>query len=533
MSEKNDANQLSPTDDESILNKIDYPTGFYPDQAPVHLKYVCALQGKATPDITKAFNYCELGCGPGETTAVLAACNPTGQFLGIDLNETHIEWGRTLASKSRLHNVEFLAADICELDLSSLPMFDFITMHGLYSWVPTPVQAAVRNFIAKRLKPGGVVYVSYNTLPGWGAVSGMQRFFRDLTPTDSSGPDTIKHAQDAIALLLEMEEKGAPFFKENPTAADILKRLPTHDIRYVTHEYLSPDWRPRYFVDVCGEMESAGLQYVGHGNIGDNNPDYTVTEELVPILKSAADWKTRETLGDFMTNRFFRRDVYIKPSTDDSTAAASEPSEAHLNSTLFGLTCLAHLIPEEVTIRDIGTINVGGECFDSMMKLLQTNVLTLDEIINHPLMSSAIKGDPAKLIQALSIGGVLEPFVSREITPEPGGTETIRVIPEINSVRLNNADWNESVFALASPVTGSGIILSQLETAVLRGLQRTDAIGWVHQKLNEHSIKLRPRGNDEFITDAGEERKVLEEIFEKFVKHRLPKLAYLGVVQSG
>jgi SAM-dependent methyltransferase len=148
------------------LEGVEYPAGFYHEQAPVHLGYVCALNGIRGPSVADGFTYCELACGAGETTCILVAANPGGHCIGIDLSSVHIARASELAQAGRVGNARFIQADILSLDVRSLPDLDFVTLHGLYSWVSPEVRAAIHDFIAQKLKPGGVVYISYNAMPG-------------------------------------------------------------------------------------------------------------------------------------------------------------------------------------------------------------------------------------------------------------------------------------------------------------------------------------------------------------------------------
>ena len=51
--------------------------------------------------------YCELGCGYGLTTLILAASNPQMSFVGVDFNPTHIVAanGRSLIRADRERSV--------------------------------------------------------------------------------------------------------------------------------------------------------------------------------------------------------------------------------------------------------------------------------------------------------------------------------------------------------------------------------------------------------------------------------------------
>ena len=43
------------------------------------------------------------------------------------------------------------------------------------SWVGPPKRKALIDFAAAKLKPGGLLYVSYNALPGWAAVEPLRQ----------------------------------------------------------------------------------------------------------------------------------------------------------------------------------------------------------------------------------------------------------------------------------------------------------------------------------------------------------------------
>jgi len=44
-----------------------------------------------------------------------------------------------------------------------LPDFDYIGLHGIWSWISDENRQVIVDFIRKKLKVGGVLYISYNT----------------------------------------------------------------------------------------------------------------------------------------------------------------------------------------------------------------------------------------------------------------------------------------------------------------------------------------------------------------------------------
>jgi SAM-dependent methyltransferase len=140
----------------------DYPTdvpyvrSFFRSLAPAWLDHVAIVSGFAPPARDGGFTFCELGCGQGVTTALLAATHPDGAFYGIDAMPSRIEHGRRFAAESAIANTNFYAVDFTTAAGMDLPSFDYIVAHGVYSWVNAQSQAALRAFLDRHLKPGGL-----------------------------------------------------------------------------------------------------------------------------------------------------------------------------------------------------------------------------------------------------------------------------------------------------------------------------------------------------------------------------------------
>ena len=144
---------------------IDYTDGYYRELAPGLLRFVTLLAGMQRNEAPDGFNYCELGCGNGRSVVLHAAAEPRGRFHGVDFNPKHIQHARKLAQDAGTANAVFLEASFASLRDSTLPEMDFITLHGVHSWVSPENRRHIAEFIRARLKPGGLVYMSSNCLP--------------------------------------------------------------------------------------------------------------------------------------------------------------------------------------------------------------------------------------------------------------------------------------------------------------------------------------------------------------------------------
>src|SRR5262249_14540707 len=108
----------------------------------------------------------ELGCGSGGNLLPMAESLPESRFLGIDLSPRQVSSGQATIQELGLRNIELKAMSITDVD-AEMGQFDYVICHGVYSWVPEPVQDKILAICKENLAPHGIAYVSYNTYPGW------------------------------------------------------------------------------------------------------------------------------------------------------------------------------------------------------------------------------------------------------------------------------------------------------------------------------------------------------------------------------
>ena len=508
----------------AYVSEVDYPAGFYANQAPVHLSYVCALNGVRGPDPARPYRYCELGAGAGKTLAVLAASNPGSEFVGIDINPAHVATAQAMADAGGVTNASFITADVAGPEVEPLPEFDFITMHGLYGWVSDSVRRAIRRFIDAKLRPGGLVYVTYNTLPGWGAAGQMRRYFQDRS-RQLDGEVTSK----VVRILDELDmvrREGAPFFQANPSAAEVLKRMRDADPRYVTHEFLGPDWQALPFADVQAEMAEIGLAFAADAQIAQNLLALVLPGALAEHVRRQDGRLSQEMTKDFLANRFFRSDVYVRPSTQ---GVGTEEREV-LSGVLLGLEKTPRELPEAVSLSD-RKVTPDGETAARLKDLLAFEPMTMAEIRSHPDLSP---GDPTELLNTVTLltaGRQLLPFVRRAVADRAPPTGKIHCRPLLNRRLLDVVDRPGNSVVLASPVAGTGISIAPLEACLLLALETDDPVSAAADQLDRRGMQLKEGGH--IITDAATTRAAIAQILPNFISGKLPKLVSLGIVEAG
>src|SRR6516162_3678009 len=152
--------------------QVPYESFAVPASHPDNLASQATLFGLNPPPPQTA-RILELGCGTGANLIAIADSLPGARCVGLDLSPSHVAVGREQVRALGLTNVELRSGSI--LDVGPVwGTFDYILCHGVYSWVPPPVQDHLLTICARNLAPDGVAYVSYNVYPGW-HISGLIR----------------------------------------------------------------------------------------------------------------------------------------------------------------------------------------------------------------------------------------------------------------------------------------------------------------------------------------------------------------------
>jgi hypothetical protein len=239
---------------------------------------------------------------------VFAATHPEGTFHAIDAMPDHIARGRRVAESAGLANLTFHALDFAAATALDLPKFQYIVAHGVYAWIDEAAAASLRRFVDRHLAPGGLVYVSYNAMPGWAADMAFQHLVFNLAE-DQAG-DSIARFAAATAITDRLFKAGATALTMSPIATSLEEQKTKRPKSYFAHEYLAPAWRPRYVSDVRREMTEIGLAPVGSATLRDNFDNFVLRKAAREALAEIADPDRRELIRDYFMFQRFRRDVY-------------------------------------------------------------------------------------------------------------------------------------------------------------------------------------------------------------------------------
>ena len=287
-----------------------YVSRYYDLQSPSRMAYSIGCAGFKHRASDEAFRYCELGCGNGLTVIMLAAVYPNAEFVGIDLNPEHIGNARQLATAAGVKNVSFLRGDFVEATAADFAPFDYITVHGVYSWVDGHTKDTMFEFIRQRLQPDGIAYISYNAFPGWSAKEPIWRLLNRYSKRVKG--DSIAKISEGLRFLDFLSNSNAPYFEENPSARDHLQFLKSEDLHYTSHEFCNDNFAPVYCSEIFQHAGGFGLNFIAQAETCYNLDFERVPPQFREFLSSLSDALEQEVWASLLRNDFFRTDLFSK-----------------------------------------------------------------------------------------------------------------------------------------------------------------------------------------------------------------------------
>ncbi len=459
------------------VTDIDYLPGWYPQQSPMHLALTCLLLGVACdlPADEEDIHYLELGCGLGFGAMVVAASNPSWRVTAIDFNPAHIAQARSVAREAGLTNIAFLEADLATLmdeeDGRRLPQADFVSMHGVWSWVSPEVRAGIVRLLRAKVVPGGVVHLSYNSLPGWQSGIAMQRLFL-MAGAHGSGT-TDRRAASGIDLMRRLLAAEAVHLHGSMVPRRMADRLDSLAPEYVAHEFMNGHWSPCFHADVAAALSEAKLDWIGSASLLDNYANLALTEAQRAIYDQVQEPMLRELVKDLCLMRSLRHDVFVR--------GVQRISPATRDATLRGLT-LALTVPAddasfEVTV-GAGTAELSSDYYGPILRHLATGPRLVAELMALAQRDGA-EADPRELVGVLAGIGHVSPMLRP-------GRPVAATARRFNSVAarwlVSPQNFNKS-FALASTAVGGGFPASAFDLFVNDRLQAGEDIanmdGWI------------------------------------------------------
>lgn len=314
------SHMVEPSEISDIKNSYDdlmYESGAFPQTAINNLEARARLMGLQPAPSANA-KVLELGCSMGGNIITQALYYPDAEFVGIDLSGRQVAQGNAIIEKMGLENVRLEEKDILTID-ESFGKFDYIIVHGIWSWVPDAVKDKIFSICRNNLTEHGIAYISYNVYPGWKRQEQLREIMyfagRDvleepLEARTRKGLDALK----ALAEILE-NDKGLGGGGKLPAIQKILN----HNFYYIAHEYMEAFNDPIY---VNGFIEWANrhrLAYIGDTDLHVSFVSWMAEHTRERILALAGgDYIAKEFYSDILSDRQFRRSLLCREEVGDT-----------------------------------------------------------------------------------------------------------------------------------------------------------------------------------------------------------------------
>lgn len=438
---------------------IGYTYGYYLELNPQRVKLAFLNAGLVAPEFGTA---CELGFGQGLSTNIHAAASICS-WHGTDFNPAQAAFAKELAFESGA-NAQLFDESFAEFANRDLPDFDYIGLHGIWSWISDENRAVIVNFIRKRLKVGGVLYISYNTLPGWGTFAPMRHLMTQHAEViGADGVGIVSRIDGALDFTQKLLATNPLFARANPLVNEKIKQIKGQNRHYLAHEYFNKDWHPMHFAKMAEWLEPAKLTYACSAHYFDFVDAVNLTPEQITFLSEIHDPMFKQSVRDFMVNQAFRKDYWVKGARRlPLLEQVQKLREQRLVMTVHR---------PDVTLKVTGSL---GEA--NLTASIYTPILDL--MADHKIRSLAQIEESMKnidvpfvhLVQAILVlcgNGTFSPAQEDAVT-----TKATKQTNKLNTHLMMKARTGNDISYLASPVTGGGVTVGRFQQLFVHSIQQ-------------------------------------------------------------
>ena len=509
------------------VSELGYTYGYY-EELNTNRIDLCLLNNRLKPPtISHAL---ELGFGQGVSVNIHAAASDVA-WTGTDFNPSQANFARQLAeqsgAKAILHDAsfqEFLAND-------QTPEFQFIGLHGIWSWISDANRQAIVDIIRTKLAVGGVVYASYNTLPGWAGFAPMRHLMTQHAKVlGSTGEGIINRIDDAFEFSNRLFELNPQYLLANPQAAERMKKLKEQNRHYLAHEFFNEDWHPMHFSAITELLAEAKLEFAASATFAGHVDDIHFTAEQRQFLSDIPDATLRETAKDFILNQQFRKDYWIKGPVKLS------PLESALM--LCDIRVVLKIPADAVTLKTqgaLGEASLRKEIYQPIIDLLSDHQIhAIDEVRNLFANDGGDAGQPVTLSQVTEAIILLLETGQVALVQDDALINAVKTqSTALNQVLFDKAKYSNDISTLASPVTGGGVVANRVEILFLLAIAEgaTEPESWAESAWRVLSLQGHKLVNQGVVLESDQDNlKELTSKAKEFEQKRLITFRTLGII---
>lgn len=499
---------------------VEYTSGYYQELNPNRVKLAFLNKGLIPPEIRTA---CELGFGQGVSTNIHAAASVCSWY-GTDFNPSQAGFARQLAALAGV-NAQLYDESFAEFSERELPDFDYIGLHGVMSWISDENRKVIVEFIKKRLKVGGVLYISYNTLPGWSSFEPIRHIMSSHSQLFAgAATGIVPRIENALGFTQKLISTNPIFTQANTHVEGKFQQIKNQSRDYLAHEYFNRDWQPMHFGTMAQWLEPAKLTYACSAHYIDHLDVAHLTAEQQSFLADIHDPLFKQTVRDFMVNQQFRRDYWVKGARRLSPLDQTEL----LKVQRFVMTAAL----SEVSLKVEGSLGdaiLSENIYAPILELMSDYKVRSMMQIEDALKGKAI--NMAQLTQAILVlcgkGAFSSAQDDQTITYAKPFTDNLNLYLVRKARDCNDINY------LASPVTGGGLPVGRFQQlfilAIQQGMNKAEEwASFVSQILNAQGHKIVKDGQQ--LVTPEEHMAELTKQAHEFAAKKLPILKALQIV---
>jgi hypothetical protein len=242
----------------------------------------------------------------------MARRSPGAAFVGLDLSAGQVAAGQAVIERLGLDNIVLRQADIAALP-DDLGRFDYIIAHGVYSWVAPETAQWLLTAARALLAPHGLLYLSFNTLPGWRMRGMLRDVLLDAARGETEPETRLRLAEQALERLqlglADLPGLAADYLREE------LKRLQSAPRSYLYHELLAAEHHPVTVREFLTRAEAAGLRYLCDCDLQTLFPA-SLGDSAEQALADLTDGADVEQWLDFLGTRNFRQALLFRDDAE-------------------------------------------------------------------------------------------------------------------------------------------------------------------------------------------------------------------------
>jgi hypothetical protein len=448
------------------------------------------------------------------------------EWHGTDFNPSHAGLAQELptvsGSSAKLYDETFSEF----ANRSDLPDFDYIGLHGIWTWISDENRRTIVDFVRRKLNLGGVLYISYNTLPGWATFAPMRHLLMEYASGMGSGRDGIVgQIGGAISFADNLLATNPKYATANPMVPGRFAKLKKGDPNYVAHEYFNRDWHPMYFSQMLEWLSPAKLTYVCSAGLLDHVDSINLTADQQKLLEGISDPTFRQLTRDYMVNQEFRCDYWVKGPRQPSSLESVAGFRA------LKVMLVTPRADVEYTVEGVlGDVNLNPSVYAPILDALSDHQPKSIRDIESAAQEKAIEFPLFRQAIVVLLGiGHLELVQENKATKAAG-----KYTDRLNAHLIEKAGVADHLSYLASPVIGGGTKVGRLPKLFLLAIKHggKKPEDWAHfvwstlTSQGEHlrkdgrALKYDQEGIDEVMIHATD-----------FVEKQLPILRALKIVK--